>query len=143
MKMTIGGNAFEDVGVPVLWGNYAVLQGPDGHLSIVDLSGPEAQLILLEDEPARDTSYRPVDGGYELLDDQDKPLISFRHTDTRLLEDVAGRLPACEISARGVRIGKSFFSGAMVVGGAVGIVADERSISVGGSLPAQLAPLVI
>ena len=141
MKLKIGNNVFEQVQIPMLWGQRAVVQDDEGAVSVVDLGGDTAVLEVLADEPAPGVEYVPVDGGFEVLR-EGKPAYSYI-ADSKILRSSSGDLPEVEIGEDALRIGTNLFQSNMVVGSPVGLVVSSEGIGLGAPLPPGLADLVV
>ena len=142
MKMNIGGNIFSNVQIPLLWGGKAILQDENGGLSIIDLNGKTAMPQIIGNEPAENVEYKTIPGGVVIEENDGIPGLEF-YAEDKIIKDPTGKLPECEISTRGVRVGGSFMQSNMVVGAPVGIVVDETGLGIGAPLPPGLAKLSV
>ncbi len=141
MKLNMGGQLFDNVEIPLLWGKRAVLEDKKGRISIISLEGKEAEIEVLGGKPAPNIQYELIEDGFKIIvDGQD--LYSF-DPNRRIITGLSLNLPECEIQKSGIRVGGSMFSGNIVVGFGVGIVVDERGIGMGAPLPEGLAKLVV
>jgi len=143
MNLRMGSQVFRDVTIPILWGTRAVLQDKRGRISIVDLSGPQAKLEILGDQPAPNVEFRPISGGaIEILNDGTS-LYAF-DAQTKTIRGITLRLPECEMTDNGIRVGTNRFQNNMISGFGVGImIMEDGGIAVGGPLPPGLARLRI
>lgn len=142
MDIAISGHQFRDVGIPLLWGNRAVLADKKGRLSVINLSDHEARLELLADKPAPGVRYEPVAGGFKIWGPDNEPAFIFKNGD-RTLTSINERLPEVQLSEREIRAGSISFSSNSVSGHGVGIHVTEDGIGMGGPLPPGLAKLKI
>ena len=141
MRLQISGNTMDGVTIPLLWGKKAILQHPDGKLSIIDLSSSSARVEILKDEPAPKVTYRPIDDGYEF---QNNGVSYSYYPNERRLVSNSSALPTCIFNNQGLQIGGSFFQGNTIVGREVGIIVYEGGdVGIGAPLPPGLARLVV
>ena len=140
MRLRMGSQLFEDVVIPVLWGERAVVQDDAGALSVIDLGHEAAKLEVLADAPAPGVEFLPDVDGFTIRTSAGEykynPL-------TKTLSDPTGRLPDVQISVDGIRIGSNFVGGGTVSGFGVGIAISEDGIALGAPLPSGLAALVV
>jgi len=141
MNLNMGGQVFDNVEIPLLWGKRAVLEDKDGTISIISLEGKEAVIEVLGNKPAPNIQYELIDDGFKIIVDEQE-LYSF-DPGRRIITGLSLNLPECEIQKSGIRVGSNMFSGNMVAGFGVGIVVDERGIGMGAPLPEGLAKLVV
>lgn len=141
MNLNMGGQAFDNVEIPLLWGKRAVLEDKKGRMSIISLEGNEAVIEVLGDKPAPNIQYELIEDGFKIIVDRQE-LYSF-NPNSRIITALSLNLPECEIQKSGIRVGTNSFSGNTVVGFGVGIVVDERGIGMGAPLPEGLAKLVV
>lgn len=142
MNVSIGGNSFKGVTVPLLWGRKAVIQRDNGQVSVIDLSGESARLEVLDGQPSDGVAHRPIDGGFEILEFDTSVAYEYLE-DGPTLHDPSKLLPDCRIESGGILVGTNFFGGNSVEGFAAGLVVDSRGISMAGPLPEGLARLSI
>lgn len=142
MKLQIGGNRFENVTIPVLWGQRAIVQDRMGRLSVIDLGASKARLEIVGDEVAPGIKYGLKVNGFTVLTESGKELYTFS-PEGRLLVSVSLGLPELQVETNRLRIGSSTFESNMVSGSQVGFVVDAHGISIGAPLPPGLAPLVL
>jgi len=141
MNLNMGSQVFQNVQIPLLWGKRAVLQDDKGRLSVISLEGSEPEIEILGDKPAPGIKYELVKDGFKIYKDGSDLYVFY--PDKKIISGLSIKLPECEISNTGTRIGTSMFSGNMVMGAAVGIVVDERGVGMGASLPPGLAKLTV
>lgn len=142
MNLRMGSHAFLNVQVPLLWGTRAVVQDPQGRLSIINLAGPRANLEVLEDEPAQGVSYAPRVDGFVIMDADGTELYKVNPT-AKSIESLSLNLLPVTISREFIRVGTNTFQGNMVSGFGVGISVTEQGIGLGGPLPPGLAALQV
>lgn len=141
MNLRMGSQLFVDVGIPLLWGRRAVVQDQEGALSVIDLSGPEARLEVLSDEPAPGIEFLPGAAGFAIrVDNQDLYTYS---ADTKTLTPGSLSLPEVQVLPTETRVGSNIFSGNVVSGFGVGIAVSEHGIAMGAPLPEGLAELKV
>ena len=142
MNLNIGSQTFINVEIPVLWGTRAVLQDSAGKLSVIDLSGKDARLEIVDNEPGPGVDYKLTPDGIVIIVD-DTETYSFDPKRGSFSSDVLG-LPDTQITTGGTTVGGSRFSGNMVMGAAVGLMVTKDGIAMGVTrLPEGLAKLVI
>jgi hypothetical protein len=141
MNLQMGSQRFRDVQIPLLWGERAIVQDRKGRLSIIDLSGSNARLEILADEPAPGVSFRPRVDGIVILRNGEE-LYSYNSKD-KLMSPITLKLPECQITPWSTRVGTNQFSGNFISGFGVGIAVTENGIAVGAPLPAGLAKLAV
>ncbi|EKO3487582.1 hypothetical protein M3924_003251 [Vibrio fluvialis] len=141
MKFKLGTADFYNVYIPLLWGKKAVLSHDDGKLSIIDLSGSEAELQVMADEAWVGIEYSEKEDGIEIFERGEK---SYFYSPSRnLLRDLKGKLPECELGKNNIRIGTNTISGSTVSGFGVGIGVSEDGFFIGGPVPEGLAKLKV
>ena len=141
MNLNMGGQVFDNVEIPLLWGKRAVLEDKKGRISIISLEGKDAVIEVLGDKPAPNIQYELIEDGFKIIVDG-KELYNF-DPERGIITGLLLNLPECEIQKSGIRVGTNMFSGNMVAGFGVGIVVDERGIGMGAPLPEGLAKLVV
>jgi len=141
MNIRMGGQTFNDVQIPLLWGSRAIIQDKQGYLSVINLSGDTAKLEIVGDKPAPDVEFKPIIEGFEILDSGNS-IYSYNPKE-KLLSSINLELPDCQISQWEIRVGTNVFSGNVVTGFGVGIAVMKDGISMGAPLPPNLAKLVI
>jgi hypothetical protein len=141
MNLRMGSQEFQNVEVPLLWGDRAILQDGKGRLSVIDLSTAEARVEVLADEPSPGASFRPQVDGFVLLQDG-RELYSYNPKE-KLLSSITLDLPDVQISEDVTRIGTNHFSRNRISGYGVGIAVRSDGIALGASLPPGLAKLAI
>jgi hypothetical protein len=133
---------FASVKVPVLWGSRAVLQDPEGHLSIIDIEGDSPILEVLDDQPGPGAKFLPSPDGYVMLDGKGRELYSV-NPKTKSLTPLSLRLPPLTLGMQELRVGSTVLDGKMAVGIGVGAVVTESTVSLGGALPPALAAFLV
>lgn len=140
MQVRIGSQIFIDVSIPMLWGNRAVIGHPHGELSIIDLSYEKAIPEVVSDKPWVGVEYTDKEDGFVIYRGGDAAY--FYSPVRRILRDLSGKLPECEISKDKIRIGTNTVGSSTVVGLGVGIGITESGFYIGGPMPSGLAPLI-
>ena len=69
MNLYMGGQKFDNVEIPLLWGKRAVLEDKKGRISIISLEGEEAVIEVLGDKPAPNIQYELIDDGFKIIVD--------------------------------------------------------------------------
>lgn len=141
MNLMLGGQTFHQVRIPLLWGARAVIGHSNGALSLIYLGGATANPEIISDRPAPGIEYAERDEGIVIFQ-MGKEAYLYSPA-KKLLRDLMGSLPECEVTDAGIRVGGSRFSGNMVVGSGVGIGVTEQSVYMGGPMPEGLAPLLV
>jgi|GEM_PF-1665546 hypothetical protein len=141
MNLKLGTQIFAQVQIPLLWGKRAVIGHSNGALSLVYLGGVVATPEIVADKPAVGIEYSERDEGFVIFLDGKESY--FYSPAKKLLRDLAGSLPECEISSAGIRVGNSHFQGNMIIGSQVGIGVTEQGFFMGGPIPEGLAPLLV
>jgi hypothetical protein len=142
MNLQMGSHHFINVQIPLLWGTRAVLQDPQGRLSVIDLAGPRATLEVLEDEPAQGVSFAPRVDGFVIMDSEGTELYKVNPT-AKSIEPISLNLLPVTIARDLIRVGTNTFQGNMVSGYGVGISVTEQGIGLGGPVPKGLAALQV
>lgn len=140
MRARLGNHVFLNVGVPLLWGERAVIEHPDGELSIIDLGGEKATPEIVSDKPWVGVDYIEKEDGYLIY--KEDVASYFYSPIRRIIRDVSGALPECEFGKDKIRIGTNTVGSSTVIGAGVGIGVTENGFYVGGPLPSGLANLV-
>lgn len=141
MNIRMGGQTFNDVQIPLLWGSRAIIQDQQGSLSVIDLSRDMAILEIVGDKPAPNVEFKPIIEGFEILENGN-PIYSYNPQE-KLLSSINLGLLDCKISQWEIRVGTNVFSGNTVSGFGIGIAVTKNGISMGTSLPPNLAKLII
>jgi hypothetical protein len=141
MNLNMGGQKFNNVEIPLLWGKRAVLQDKENKISIISLEGEEAVIEILGDKPAPNIQYELIEDGFKIIIN-DNELYSY-NPGKKTITALSLNLPECEINNSNIRVGTNMFSGNMVSGFGVGIIVDERGLGMGAPLPDGLAKLVV
>lgn len=103
MDFHFGSQTFLGVKIPILWGTRAVLAHPSGTLSIIDIGGKAARPEIVSDIPWTDVQYSEKEDGFVIY--QDASQIYFYSPKRKLLRDLKGELPECELTTEYTRIG--------------------------------------
>jgi|WetSurMetagenome_2_1015567.scaffolds.fasta_scaffold155751_2 hypothetical protein len=139
MNLSMGSQVFENVEVPVLWGDRAIIEDSHGRLSVIALAGQSAQLEIVGNEPAPGVHFRPTTIGIVIIG-SDRDLYSFDAAN-RTLSSISFGLPDIRFEPGALMIGTNRFSGNRISGFGVGIVVRTDGIAIGAPLPAGLAKL--
>jgi hypothetical protein len=137
----MGTQIFHNVQIPLLWGKRAIVQDRAGRISVIDLSEATARPEVLGDEPAPGVEYELGDDGFTVLREGQR-LYKYSPQE-KSISSIGLKLPDCQITPSGTRIGGSHFSGNVISGYAVGIAVTEDGMSMGARLPPGLAKLVV
>jgi len=137
MNLRMGGQVFVNVGIPLLWGDRAVLQDERRGLSIVDLSGEKAFVEVVADEPAPGVEFLLRLDGVVILRDGIE-LYTYNQRDKSITSKSLG-LPDVEIGDQTIRIGGLSLTGNLVSGSGVGVAVSKSGIAIGAPLPPGLA----
>jgi len=141
MNLNMGGQRFEDVKIPLIWGKRAILEDNTGLISIILLDGTKAVLEVLGNEPAPNIQYEVIEDGFKVINNGQE-LYSF-DKERRVIKGLSQKLPECEIQSGGIRIGSNILSRKKTTGFGVGVAVYEQRIVMGNSLPEGLARLVV
>ncbi len=141
MNFHFGSQTFSDVKIPILWGTRAVLAHPSGALSIIDIGGESAKPEIVSDIPWNEVEYSEKEDGFVIY--QDSSQIYFYSPKRKLLRDLKGELPECELTSDYTRIGTNKISNSTISGSQVGIGIFATGFFIGGPLPPGLAELKI
>lgn len=141
MDIRFGSQVFSGVQIPLLWGARAVIGHPGGELSIIDLSGDLAKPEIVSNTPWKGVEYSEKEDGFVIYSDG-KPSYFFSPS-RKIIRDLSGKLPECEITNEQVRIGTNTIRNSMIQGFQVGMGVTENGFFIGGSAPKGLAPLII
>lgn len=141
MNLNMGGQRFEDVKIPLIWGKRAIIEDNTGLISIILLDGTKAVLEVLGNEPAPNIQYEVIEDGFKVINNGQE-LYSF-DKERRVIKGLSQKLPECEIQSGGIRIGSNILSRKKATGFGVGVAVYEQRIVMGNSLPEGLARLVV
>lgn len=141
MNIQFGSQTFKNVQVPVLWGQRAIIAHPNGKLSIIDLSGSVALPEIVADTPWTNIEFSEKEDGFIIFKNDD-PLYFFSPR-RRLIRDMKGTLPECQITNQNIRIGSNTIASSMISGSQVGIGISENGFFIGGPMPSELAELKV
>jgi len=143
MNLELGSHRFQNVEIPILWGERAIVADKAQRLAIIDLSGPTATLEILANRPAPRVPYEPVGAGFKILDKQKSKALYVFDPESNTLTALSLDLPEIQIDPMMVRVGTNRFSTNTVSGFGVGIAVTSEGISIGAPLPPGLARLKI
>lgn len=141
MDIRFGSQTFVGVHVPLLWGTRAVIGHPNGEMSIIDLGGETAKPEVVTNAPWLGIEYAEMEDGFVIY--SNGKAAYFYSPPRKMIRDLSGKLPECEITNDQVRIGMSTISNSMIRGFQVGIGVTENGFFIGGPIPAGLAPLAL
>lgn len=139
--MQFGSQILSNIKIPMLWGKRALISHPNNKISIIDLSGTKALPEIVADEPWLNIEFVEKEDGYIIFKD-DEPQY-FYSPPRRIIRDLQGSLPECQITNNNIRIGSNTIGSSMITGFEVGIGIDENGFFIGGSMPSGLAELKI
>ena len=108
MNLKMGGQSFENVEIPLLWGKRAILEDKKGRISVISLEGVAAVTEILGSKPAPSIRYELTSNGFKIIMNG-KELYSFDPV-KRIITALSLSLPECEIRKDGIRVGSNFFS---------------------------------
>src|SRR5437762_3580403 len=109
MNLRMGSQVFENVEVPLLWGERAVIQDAHGRLSVIALGGSTPALEIVGDQPAPGVRFRPVAGGVMILADGND-LYTY-DASKHCLSSVSLGLPDVTLRPDALMVGTNRFSG--------------------------------
>ncbi len=141
MNLQFGSQVFHHVTIPLLWGTRAVIGHPNGAFSVIDLSATTARPEVVSDKPWQGVEYAEQEDGFVIFKDGETAY--FYSPARKILRDMLGSLPECEIAKDRIRIGTNTISNSMIIGSGVGIGVTEHGFFIGGPAPAGLAPLIV
>lgn len=139
MDFQFGSQTFRNVQIPILWGTRAILAHQTGALSIINIAGETAKLEVIGDSPSNDVEYSEKEDGFVIYDNDQQAY--FYSPARKLIRDLKGELPECELKGDHVRIGTNKIGNSMVTGFQVGIGVSSDGFFIGGPLPKGLAEL--
>ena len=139
MNIRFGMQEFNDVQIPVLWGKRAIVGHSSGQLSVVDLGDSVARPEIVADKPWVDIEFSEKEDGFVIFK-HGSPAF-FYSPSRKLIRDMSGTLPDCEISARQIRVGTNTIQTSTISGFQVGVGISERGFFIGGPAPEGLAAL--
>lgn len=140
MNIEFGGHVFQDVGIPVLWGDRAILQDNEGRISVINLAAQTPVPEIVASEPAPGVDYLPTTEGTRILGSEGV-LYTFQSDPTRL-HGVLLDLPDLEIDQNRITVGTNVFESNIISGSEVGLVITSTGIGMGASLPENLRKFV-
>ena len=133
MNIRFGSQTFRHVSIPLLWGSRAVIGHPNETLSIIDLSRSTALPEVIIDKPAPEIEYAQEQDGFTIYSEGTAAF--FYSPGRKLIRDLRGSLPECEVTKDQVRVGTNTIQQAIVVGSPVGIGVNENGFFIGGPMP--------
>lgn len=136
----MGDNIFHNISIPLLWGSRAIFEDANGKISIVEIS-KEPKIEILNNEPAPNIKFSPLIEGYKIF--QDGELAYIFEPRGKIFKSINLGLPDCQIFPDGIRIGSSKFFGNNIGNFGVGISINQKGISMGDPLPAELKGFAI
>lgn len=140
MQARLGSQIFVGVSIPLLWGGRAVIGHPKGELSIINLEGEKAIPEVVSDKPWVGVEYIEKEDGFVVY--RGGIAVYFYSPIRKILRDLSGLLPECEIGKDKIKVGTNTIGSSTVVGMGVGIGVTENGFYIGGPVPSGLAPLV-
>lgn len=111
-----------------------------GHLSIINLAGSEPVVEIAIDAPATGVEFLPTSAGFEIREGGRLAYI-YDPREKLLSTGSLHTLPDCQIHTNWTRVGSNYFPSKVVVGANVGVLVNDRAVSVGAALPEQLVKL--
>lgn len=141
MNIQFGSQVFIGVQIPLLWGTRAVIGHPNGEISIIDLSGETAKPEVVINAPWKGVEYAEMEDGFVIY--SDSKAAYFYSPPRKIIRDLSGKLPECEIGKNQVRIGTNTISNSTIHGFQVGMGVTESGFFIGGPAPKGLAPLIV
>jgi hypothetical protein len=103
MDIRVGTQILEDVGIPVVWGDRAIVQHSERRLSVIDSRSQPARLEILKDQPAPGVNFVPTLSGFRILPFRGGAY-EYNKTD-KTLTSATNDLPECQIGEDYVRVG--------------------------------------
>lgn len=140
MNIEFGGHSFHDVGIPVLWGDRAILQDKEGRISVINLAAPTPNPEIIASEPAPGVEYLPTTDGLRILS-AERVLYTFQ-TEPSRLHGVLLDLPDLQIDKNRITVGTNVFESNIIGGSEVGLVITSTGIGMGAPLPENLRSFV-
>lgn len=141
MDLRFGSQTFSGVQIPLLWGTRAVIGHPNGAMSIIDLSGDAAKPEIVINAPWQGVEYAEKEDGFVIY--SESKAAYFYSPPRKIIRDLAGKLPECEVTKDRVRIGTNVISNSTIHGFQVGMGVTETGFFIGGPAPKGLAPLIV
>lgn len=141
MNLIMGGQVFENVRIPILWGTRAIVQDKKSRMSVIELAEDRPQIEILAGQPAPGVRFRPRVDGIVVLAADDRELYLYNAREG-ILSSISLGLPECQITADSTRVGSTYVSGSGFSGLGVGIRVTADGILLGGAVPEGLAELV-
>lgn len=141
MNIKFGSQTFVGVQIPLLWGTRAVIGHADGAISIIDLGGETAKPEIVANSPWQGIEYAESEDGFKIY--SAGRVLYFYSPHRKIIRDLVGNLPECEISSDRIRVGTNTISSSMIRGFQVGVGVSENGFFMGGPAPKGLAPFVV
>lgn len=141
MNIQFGSQVFIGVQIPLLWGTRAVIGHPKGEISVIDLSGETAKPEIVINAPWQGVEYAEMEDGFVIY--SESRAAYFYSPPRKIIRDLSGKLPECEIGKDRVRIGTNTISNSTIHGFQVGMGVTESGFFIGGPAPKGLAPLIV
>ncbi len=141
MNIQFGSQTFIGVQIPLLWGTRAVIGHHGGEVSIVDLSGQMAKPEIVSNVPWQGIEYAEKEDGFVIY--CEGKATYFYSPSRKIIRDLLGKLPECEIKKDGMRFGTNHVQTSQIHGFQVGIGITENGFFMGGPAPKGLAQLIV
>jgi hypothetical protein len=140
VDLKLASHSLQDVRIPVLWGNRAIVQERDGALSVIDVGGWMPRLEILRNQPAPGIGFRFTWGGFQIMS-YPSDVYEFNIREKTFSSQTFG-LPDVQIDEFYVRVGTQIYPNFGGVEGAVGIHVMPSGVQLGAPMPFPLFSIV-
>jgi hypothetical protein len=136
MNIEFGGHVFQNVDIPVLWGDRAIFQDKEGLVSVIDVSQPTPTPEIIANEPAPGVDYLPTTEGLRIL--SGGSVLYMFQTEPARLHGVNLDLPDIVIDKSRITVGTNVFESNFISGAQVGLAITSSGMGMGAPLPENL-----
>lgn len=137
VNLQIANQSFQDVRIPLQWGDRLILQEPNRALSVVYLGGGVPTLEILRNQPAPGVGFLPTWSGFQILSFP-RDVYEFNVLERSFSSPTLG-LPDVQIDEFYVRVGAQIFPNLAGFGESAGLQVTRSGITAGEPMPINLA----
>jgi hypothetical protein len=140
MNLTLGSLRFQNIRIPVLWGNRAIIQEPNLVLSVIDIGDILPALEILRNEPALGVNFIPKWSGFQILR---VPAESYEFdVREKAFTSETLDLPDVQVDEFYIRVGSDVYPNTVWFEDAVGLYVTSDDVRIGAPMPSALLRLV-
>jgi hypothetical protein len=139
VNLKIDNHTLENIRIPVLWGDRAIIQESNNRLSVIDTDGLNPTLEVLRNQPAPGIGFIPTMFGFQVLRSPD--VYEFKVRDRTFSTQTLG-LPDVEIDEFYIRVGAEIYSNLRAIEPIVTLHVQSDHVDVGVPIPFPLFRLI-